>query len=571
MIIFKKLRYKNLLGSGNSPIEIQLNRSKTTLVIGPNGSGKSSGFLDGMTFCLFGKPFRNIKKSQLVNTINGKQCLVEVWFSIGKKEYYIKRGIKPDIFEIYCDEKLIDQVADVREYQRMLEEQILHMNFRTFNQVVILSVANFRPFMQLEAKDRREIIEDILDIRVFSAMNQVLKEMVATNKESIRAIDGNIEVIRQKIEVQKSYIKTLSIDKESKQNEITESIEDSTNKINELEKTVSTFDEEIHTLTESIPDDSEITKKKAKLQSIPMQLKARLKKLTEDINFYNDTDICPTCSQGIDDAIKELRVKEKQDKITEIKGAIEKLNVQLAEIEERENELSAIKAKIRVAMNKSQSLNSEIIAEQTYIKRLNNELAILLKSDKNIESEQEKLRDLTEGSLNYVRQKSELSAKKQNLDIATTLLKDSGIKTRIIEQYLPVVNKLINKYLDVMGIWVSFHLDGEFNEVIKSRHRDTFTYSSFSEGEKQRIDLAILFTWRTISKMKNSVSTNLLVFDEILDKAIDTEGTEQLVNLLDTLGDGSNVFVISHKVAELQDKFRSLIKFEKINNFSQIV
>lgn len=571
MVIFTKLTYRNFLGAGNAPVVIQLDRNRTTLVMGINGSGKSSGLLDGLTFGLFGKPFRSIKKAQLINTINLKKCLVEVEFSIGTKEYVIKRGIKPDVFEIWVDGNLLDQVADIREHQRMLEEQILHMNFRTFNQVVLLSVANFKPFMQLDAADRRAVIEDILDIGVFSDMNDTLKKKVSVLREMTKTIDGNIDVQRQKVEVQKKYVETLSLDQEAKQKEIAESIASASSNIDELEVKITLHTSVIDLLSATIEDESAVKTKWKKLYPITLPLQGKLDSLKETIKFYSDNEHCPTCSQSIDVILKEQQIEYNHNKLNEVSVAIEKLQSQLDDIAVREKDIAEIKKKINQESTSIQTINNQIISEQNYIKRLNNELNGISKSTGNITQEKEKVKDLAEAAMNLVRQKSELSEKKQYFDIAATLLKDSGIKTKIIDQYVPVINKLINKYLGSMDTWISFNLDSEFNETIKSRYRDTFSYASFSEGEKQRIDLAILFTWRTIAKMKNSVSCNLLVFDEILDKCLDGTGTEQVVQLLETLGEGTNVFVISHKVAELQDKFHSSIKFEKVNNFSQIV
>lgn len=569
-IIFEKLRYKNFLGAGNSPIEIQLDRSKSTLIIGSNGSGKSSGVLDGIHFALFGKPFRDIKKNQLINTINNKQCVVEIWFSIGSKKYRVVRGIKPDVFEIYCDSKIVEQVADARDHQRMLEEQILHMNSRTFSQVVLLSVANFKPFMQLDAKDRRDVIEDILDIRVFSAMNQVLKEKNSTLREHVNTVENNIEVNRQKIDIQRKYIETLNSDQEAKERELTALIESATKNISDLESRIEDHAAAIEDLDTKITDDAAVRQKRNSLSPILVPLKARVSRLEETIEFYASNSSCPTCLQDIDSAIKDQQTATTRDKMTEVLSAVEKLNAQLEAIQIRESEILEVKRLIATETTAIQQINSQIIAEQTYIRKLNNELNSISKLTGSIDAEKDKLSDLSSGMDNLIRQKSELSQRKQYLDIAGTLLKDSGIKTRIIEQYLPVINKLINKYLEVMGVWISFHLDGEFKETIKARYRDTFTYNSFSEGEKQRIDLAILFTWRTIAKMKNSVSSNLLVMDEILDKCLDFDGVEQVVQLLDTLGEGTNIFVISHKVDLLYDKFHSTLAFEKHNNFSQI-
>lgn len=568
-ITFEKIKYKNIMSVGNAPIEIKLDKSPSTLIIGKNGASKST-LIESLSFVLFGKPFRSIKKGQLVNSINKKQCLVEIWFAAGGKNYYVKRGIKPDIFEIHCEGKLIDQVSDARDYQRKLEQEILHMNFKTFSQVVILSISNFKPFMQLETKDRREVIEDILDIKVFGEMNKVLSGRVKSLKEQISTVDNSIDVNKQKLEIQKDYITTLNQDKESKKQELECLVEETNTKIVALEARVSIHTGEIGELELEISDESSVRQKRAKLTPMSIQLKSKINSLQETLDFYQTNSVCPTCSQEIDDAVKHSHVSSNTEKIQNINDGLNKLSKQIEEISEREKEISSIHDRIREISGKIQSINSQIIAEQQYIRRLNQEIISISKVNDNIEKEKEKLKDIQTATKELLKQKAELSESKQYLDIAATLLKDSGIKTKIIDQYIPVINTLINKYLAVMDTWISFNLDGEFNETIKSRYRDDFTYYSFSEGEKQRIDLAILFTWRTIAKMKNSVSCNLLIMDEVADKALDFEGVDYLVKLLHTLGEGTNTFVISHKVDLLFDKFHSVIEFEKVKNFSQI-
>ena len=568
-ITFKKITYKNIMSVGNAPIEISLDRSPTTLIIGKNGASKST-LIESLSFVLFGKPFRSIKKGQLVNSINKKHCLVEIWFSAGNKNYRVKRGIKPDIFEIYCEDKLIDQVSDARDYQRKLEQEILHMNFKTFSQVVILSISNFKPFMQLETKDRREVIEDILDIKIFGEMNKVLSNRVKSLKEKISTVDGSISINMQKIELQKNYIETLNQDKESKRKELEDAVVEANQKIATLEETIKQYSDNINDLEATITDETSLKKKRDELSPVSVKLRSKLSSLQDLVDFYENNDVCPTCSQQIDDGVKHTHVEQNSQKIGEVRAGLDKLNSIIEKIVSRENEISEIRNQIRIEYNAVQTINSQIIAEQQYIRRLNNEIISITKVNDNIDKEKDKLKDLKISGKELLKEKSELSESKQYLDIAATLLKDSGIKTKIIDQYLPVINTLINKYLAIMDTWISFHLDGEFNETIKSRYRDDFTYFSFSEGEKQRIDLAILFTWRTIAKMKNSVSCNLLIMDEVADKALDFEGVDYLVKLLHTLGEGTNTFVISHKVDLLYDKLHSVIEFEKVRNFSQI-
>ena len=570
MIIFEHMRYKNMMGAGAAWIEIQLNAHKTTLVIGHNGSGKSS-FMDCLTFALFGKPFRDIKKAQLINTINGKQAVVEVRFTIGTKKYLVRRGIKPDLFEIYQDDKLIDQPGSARDYQLILEDQILRLNHKTFIQVVLLSVANFKPFMQLDTQLRREIIEDILDIKIFSEMNGILKQRASTLKEQLRDVEASIDLQRQKIEVQEKYVATLKQDRTSKVDSLQQLIAEAEQLSIEYSQRIDEHTTRSTELYDSIADQEQTQARKTKLQGIAQQINSKLSTLNETIAFYKETEQCPTCKQHIDDVSRQQQISENEAKSTEMLAGIEKLQSQLATLNEREAEIAGVVSQINVITQEIHRLNSSIMGNQSYIKRLHSEIATLQSNQGDLAAEEVKIKELAEGALHLVKQKAALSETKQYQDIAATLLKDSGIKTKIIAQYLPVINKLINMYLAKMDTWIHFYLDEEFNETIKSRYRDTFTYNSFSEGEKQRIDLAILFTWRTIAKMKNSVNCNLLIFDEILDRALDLAGTEHVTNLLDTLGEGTNVFVISHRVEQLQDKFTKVLQFQKVNNFSQIV
>lgn len=569
-IIFKKIEYKNLLGVGNAPVTIILDKNSCTLIAGKNGQGKST-VLEAISFVLFGTPFRKIKKGLLVNSINKKQCLVEIWFSIGTNNFRIKRGIKPDIFEIYKNDVKIEQSGSAIDHQHMLEETILHMNQKTFNQIVLLSTVHIKPFMQMEAKDRRDVIEDILDIRIFTEMNKVLKNRATALKETLSTIDGNIDVQRRKIELQQEYINTLKTDNNKKQKELYASIEDANKKIETLEKSLSFITESTNSLYDAVADATTVSNKKNKLSSLVSPMVSKVNQLKETIDFYTTNDTCPTCTQGISSDVKTAHVEKAESKIDEINVAVEKIRDQLNDLSTREKEIQNTNSLINQKNKEIQEINNQIIIEQNYIRRLNNELNSLTTSNGSIDNEAKTLVQYEEAIKNLIRQKAELTEKKQNFEIAATLLKDSGIKTQIIDQYIPVVNKLINHYLTSMDTWISFHLDSEFNETIKSRHRDDFTYFSFSEGEKQRIDLAIIFTWRMIAKMKNSVSCNILFFDEVLDKALDDEGVDYIIQLLETLGENTNVFVITPKYKILQDKFKHMIMFEKINNFSCIV
>lgn len=568
MIVFHKLRYRNLLASGNAPIEIILDKHPTTLVIGDMGCGKST-MLDAITFALYGKPFREINKDQLINSINGKQCLVELWFSIGPKQYQVSRGIKPAIFEIRIDGVILEQVASAKDHQKTLEKTILHMDLKSFSQVVVLSVADYVPFMKLDTPTRRAVTDDILDVAVFSTMSTVLKEKISALKEKIRTIDNGIDVHRQKIEIQKGYVATLCADQASKKVEISEQIEASNKKIEAYEQELVKLNAKIAELESTIADADTVSGKRAKYAPMTTQLANRYAQTKKKIDFYTDTQTCPTCNQNIDDETRKTHIDTNTTKVAELDVAMGKLKTTLTTIQAREAEIAGVRQTIQEVSRKIQSVNSSIIAEQSYIRKLNAELISIDKNVGNIDAETAKIKSLTEASMNLVRQKSELSETKQYYDVSTMLLKDTGVKSKIIEKYVPIINKLINQYLGVMDLWVNFTIDENFNETIKSRYRDTFTYSSFSEGEKQRIDLAILFTWRTIAKMKNSISCNLLLIDEIADKSLDLGGLDNFVSLLGTLGAGTNVFIISHK-QELHDKFDDTIRFEKDGNFSRI-
>jgi DNA repair exonuclease SbcCD ATPase subunit len=569
MINFKRIAWSNFLSTGNAGTEILLDRSPTTLIVGENGAGKST-ILDAICFALFNKAFRNISKPQLINSINGKQARVEVEFSVGRRSYKVVRGIKPAIFLIYVDGNLINQEADSRDFQKYLEEHILKLNYKSFTQIVILGSASFTPFMQLPPSHRREIIEDLLDIRIFSTMNTILKEKSSSLKDQIRSIEADLEVGKERVRLQDEYIKTLVGDANKRREEIEQRIQTAATEIDVNSSDVVAYEGKIAKLRAEIADEDTQIAKARKLSELQRKLTERIAKAQTEIAFYHDNDTCPTCQQGLPHDLKENAVANQNVKMEEIQQALTELSNNIDEVQSRLDVIHTISDEIAGYNQNIISHNNAIIANQKYIQKLQAELATHVDGDENIDEEKGKLRGLAKEVVNMNNERTLLNEERHYQEIAGNLLKDTGIKTRIVRQYLPVINKLVNKYLNAMDFFVSFELDEAFNETIKSRHRDDFSYASFSEGEKQRIDLALLFTWRTIAKMKNSAATNLLLLDEVFDSSLDVNGTDYLMNVLNTVGEDSRVFVISHKGDQLFDKFRSVIKFEKHQNFSRI-
>ena len=569
MIIFSKCRWKNFLSTGNVFTEIELTRSTNTLIVGHNGAGKSS-ILDALTFGLFGKPFRKINKPQLVNSINNANTVVEIEFSIGKKQYKIIRGIKPNIFEIYCDSVLVNQDAKVKDYQEHLEKFILKLNYKSFTQVVILGSASFVPFMQLSPADRRSIIEDLLDIQIFSSMNTIVKNRISTIKDEQKTVDYNTKLINEKITLQKQNIEDhkknhlVEIDKKTKE------ISDNNDYLTKVTKDIALIQKHNQQLADQIADKTTVSTRNTKLLTLQSKFEDSVKKLNKEISFYENNDNCPTCQQAISEDTKGKHVTEKHLKITEIGSASTKLEEEIENVCKRLNEIDKIQKHITSHNSEIIKLNTQVTSINSFNVKLSKEIEELKSRTTSDETGDEKLKALNIELQESTTLAEKLSTDKHYHEYAASLLKDTGIKTKIIKQYLPVMNKLINKYLTAMDFFVNFNLNESFEETIKSRHRDEFSYASFSEGEKMRIDLALLFTWRQIAKMKNSVSTNLLVLDEVFDSSLDGVGTEEFLKLLNSLDTNTNVFVISHKGDQLFDKFRSIIKFTKKNNFSQI-
>jgi DNA repair exonuclease SbcCD ATPase subunit len=569
MIVFKSVQWKNFLSTGNSPNKVLLNKSQTTLIIGKNGEGKST-ILDALCFSLFGKPFRNINKGQLVNSINGKGCVVEVEFDINGKEYKIIRGIKPNVFEIWQDGEMINQDAASRDYQKILEQQVLKLNYKTFTQVVILGSASFVPFMQLPTTQRREVIEDILDIRIFSTMNSLLKEKVQETKDAITTIENEISTAKTKVDSQTQLIKTISEAKTSAIESIGTKISANSSEILQAEGEIQSIVSEINTLKTSINDKETISEDIDKAKSIRSKLLQKIETCEHNTEFFSEHDVCPSCSQDIPEEYKEGIIKDLNSKLLDNNTKIGELETILSNLNDKLSQINKVVEQITDKNIELSTRNSTVTLLNKQIKELEAETQRVKSDTTNLDEEKGKLKDLAKEAIGKIGQKTQLQEQRNLEDVANILLKDTGIKTAIIREYLPIMNKLINKYLQAMDAYIHFELDEAFNESVKSRFRDDFTYASFSEGEKMRIDLAILFTWRQIAKMKNSVNTNLLLLDEIFDSSLDTAGTDYFLNLMNQFGDNTNIFVISHKGDQLFDKFRSVIKFEKRNDFSII-
>ena len=569
MIHFKKIRWKNFLSTGNAFTEVQLDRTKSTLIIGDNGAGKST-ILDALTFVLFGKPFRAVNKSQLINSVNQNGTEVEVEFSIGSKQYLVKRGIKKNFFEIYQDGKMLNQDASVRDYQEYLEKTILKLNYKSFTQIVILGSSSFVPFMQLKASDRRTIIEDLLDIEIFSVMNQLLKQRVAQNKEDMGTVDIALGLAKGEKENVEYLIEKL------KQNK-TSQIEANKRDIQKHEKAITDYRESIDKildknkeLNDSIADEKGVRKEVAKLHDYQKGIEKGILKCEEDIEFYEKTETCDTCKQQISEDHRENMIEEFHGKMHELSGGLMQLGKKLKVQEDRIAEIEKVSEEYDRNLKEQMNMNSHISACEQYIKKVSTQIKDISNMEDDIEKQKSELEEVKKDILIYTEEKEELSQKKYLYEIAGSLLKDGGIKAKIIKQYLPIINKYINVHLGKMDFYVSFELDEGFNETIKSRHRDEFTYDSFSEGEKMRIDLALLFTWRAIAKLKNSVNTNLLILDEVFDSSLDTAGTNEFLKIFYDLTGNVNTFVISHKGEVLYDKFDKTIKFEKHQNFSRI-
>ena len=567
MIHFEKVRWKNFLSTGNQFTEIELDRNETTLIIGENGAGKST-VLDALCFALFGKPFRTISKSQLVNTVNAMETVVEIEFSIASRKYKIVRGIKPNVFEIWQNNKMLNQEANSRDYQKILEQQILKLNYRSFTQVVILGSSTFVPFMQLKARFRREVVEDLLDIKIFSMMNALIKQRLKDLVGELQEIEYKYKLSSEKIVMQEAYIEDIKKNKDvivkEKENDYefnAKSLDEKRNKKTELEETNKK-------LYQSVEDQINIESKDMKLKDLRSTLTEKQKEKDRMIAFFEKHNDCPVCTQDIPKDFKSQMITTKETERKEIADGLSKMEEELIKTETRLDEIKNITNDIQSNSIEIASLNTSIQELEKWNVRLDSEIKELEKSAIN-NTDEEKLRILKDEYDLVEKQRKDLKEEKVYKEASKAMLQDTGIKTKIIKQYLPIMNQLINKYLASMEFYVNFSLDESFEETIKSRFRDNFNYESFSEGEKMRIDLALLFTWRAIAKMKNSTNTNLLILDEIFDSSLDSAGTDEFLKILNTL-EGENVFVISHKQDVLVDKFKHTLKFEKNKNFSKM-
>ena len=569
MITFKKVRYKNLLSSGNKFTEVQLDANQTTLILGENGAGKST-LLDALCFGLYGKGFRNLKKDLLVNSINQKELVVEVEFSIGKKQYKVLRGAKPNKFEIYVNDVMVNQDATVKDYQEHLEKNVLKMSYRSFTQVCILGSANFTPFMQLKAVERRKLVEDLLDISIFSTMRDILRKKVSEHNIELKETTHEVELMEERINGLNEQLNALRENREEKISKLQKTVEETktniTNRLGEVdEKTKNVVEKE------SLIDDKE-TQKTRMQQALDMekQLENARKKAIKEIEFYEKHDECPTCQQGLDHEHKKKHVEEKTAKTAEIKEAIKELETRITKINTRLEEISVINDEITQIQKEIGIIQTEVLANQKYMEKIQGTIEELKQEVAGNSDVHTRLEE-SEDKLDILHAKKEsLVDQGHYYDIATTLLRDQGVKERIIKQYVPIMNKLINKYLAQLEFYVGFELNESFEETIKSRFRDVFKYDNFSQGEKMRIDLSLLFTWRAVARMKNSVNTNLLILDEVFDSSLDVNGTDEFMKLLNTLTEKTNAFIISHKGDALYDKFEHVIRFEKYKNFSRV-
>lgn len=569
MIMFKKLSYKNFLSTGNVATEIQLDRSPSTVITGENGAGKST-ILDALVFGLFNKPFRKINKALLCNSINEKGCVVEIEFAIGTAEYKVRRGMKPAFFEIYKNGKMVDQPGNARDYQLILENTILKLNYKSFTQIVILGNASFTPFMQLSTRDRREVIEDLLDIQIFSTMNMLLKERVSENKRNISEVNYQLDITQEKIDVQKEYLRQVTSDankqiesfKEEAQGYV-ESKQDADNLCIALTMTADT-------LLESISHKGKSEAKSNKMTALLDKLEDKSSKAEKRIKFYDNNDNCPTCEQIIDMRVKKQKIDDTAKILHTTQDAIGQLREEYDVLHKELSEMNTVQYEIQDAQNKIRDCQTQITLYGEQIKGVEKKIQEA-KQQSTVDSDATiKLESYKADFISYSTQATSLSEDKSLFEVASAMLKDGGIKSKIIKQYVPIMNKLVNKYLSALDFFVNFELDEEFNEIIKSRHRDEFSYASFSEGEKTRIDIALLLTWRAIAKLKNSTNTNLLILDEVFDNSLDVTGTDELTKLLNDMSD-TNVFIITHTKGDvLTDKFRSQIRFEKVKSFSRI-
>ena len=569
MIHFKKVRYKNLLSSGNRFTTFELDRSNTTLIVGDNGAGKST-LLDALCFGLYGKGFRNLKKDLLINSINQKELVVEIDFSIGKRDYKVIRGAKPNKFELYTNGKMINQDATMKDYQEHLEKNILKMSYRSFTQVAILGSANFTPFMQLRAVERRKLVEDLLDISIFSTMQDMLKKKVSQHNLEVKETSHEIDLLHERISGLNDQVNALQKNREVKIKKYESTVNETQNNINKILGEVDEKTQNVVEKKRSIKSKDSTESRLKQATDLERQLETARKKAIADVKFYEENDDCPVCKQGLDHDHKEKCIKEREDKAEEITQALNDIDKTIGECRDEIQRINVIQSEIDEIQREIGLLQTEVVSNQKYIKKLQGEIEDLQNEVVGDSDVHDRL-TTSETDLDILEKKQETQTERQHyFELATMLLRDQGVRQRIIKQYVPIMNKMINKYLANLEFYVGFELNEAFEETIKSRFRDVFKYDNFSQGEKMRIDLALLFTWRAVARLKNSVNTNILILDEVFDSSLDSQGTDDFLKLLNTLNEKTNAFIISHKGDQLYDKFEEVIKFEKHKNFSRI-
>ena len=569
MITFQKIKWKNFLSTGNQFTEVDFEQSPTNLIIGTNGAGKST-ILDALTFVLFNKPYRKINKPQLVNTTNERECLVEIEFEINTRQYIVRRGIKPNVFDIVVNGNQLHREADDRSMQRILEENILKLNYKSFTQIVILGSSTFVPFMQLTSSNRREVIEDLLDIRIFSAMNNIIKETLKEKKNQVKSLDLKRETLKDKMKMQKNFIEEL-------ENRGKANIETNRKKVDKLLKEVDVYIEENEKTEEVVKGKTEeqeavtgATKKLSKLNNLKGKISNKVATITKEHKFFTENTVCPTCTQEIEEEFRLNRITDAQDKAKELKEGYDELANAIKFEQERERQFTVLSQEITKLTHDISQNNTRISINQRQIRECEHEIQTITSNLQNRNSEHEKLEEFKDSLQRTI---EELADKKQEIvynDFAYSLLKDDGVKTKIIKKYLPFINQQVNRYLQMMEFFINFQLNEEFNESVKSPIHEDFSYSSFSEGEKMRIDLALLFTWREVARVKNSANTNLLIMDEVFDSSLDGFGTDEFLKIIRYVIKDANIFVISHKT-DMQDKFERTVKFDKMKGFSRIV